>query len=109
MTRYTLFLILAIAINGGSHFFYKFSSMSGVQKNGVILLIAAGMLAGAVSIAFYARSLVGIAMNVAYPVFNAISIVLVVLISILYFTETITVVRIVGLGLISLGVVLVVL
>jgi multidrug transporter EmrE-like cation transporter len=109
MTRYTLFLILAIVINGGSHFFYKYSSMGGVQKYTVVWLIGAGMLAGAVSIVLYARSLVGIAMNVAYPVFNAISIVMVVLMSILYFSETITVVRVVGLGLISLGVVLVVL
>ncbi|MBN2224670.1 MAG: hypothetical protein JW765_08375 [Deltaproteobacteria bacterium] len=109
MTRYSLFLILAIFINAGSHVFYKYSSMSGVQKNWVVWLIGAGMLAGAVSIVLYARSLVGIAMNIAYPVFNAISIVLVVLISIFLFTETITVVRVVGLGLISLGLVLVVL
>jgi multidrug transporter EmrE-like cation transporter len=109
MTRYMLFLILAIFLNAGSHVFYKYSSLSGMQKGAIVWLIGAGMLIGAVSIVLYARSLVGIAMNIAYPVFNAVSIVLVVLLSIFFFTETITVVRVVGLALISLGVVLVVL
>jgi multidrug transporter EmrE-like cation transporter len=109
MTKYVLFLVLAVLFNTGSHVFFKYSSLSGMQKSSVVGLIAAGMLVGAVNIIFYARSLVGIKMNVAYPAFNATSIVLVTLISVFFFAESVTVARIVGLGLIGLGVVLVVL
>jgi len=107
MTQYLFFLILAALLNAGSNVFYKYSSLSGQQKMLSLALLGVGLLLGAVNVVLFTKSLKGISMNVAYPIYSAGTIVLVTIASILIFRENVTVLRIVGISVISLGVILV--
>jgi len=107
MNRYTFFLIFAVLLNAGSNVFYKYSSLNSHQKLLSLVLITLGLLLGGVNAVFYTRSLKGISLNIAYPIFSAGSIILVTLVSILIFRESVTALKIVGISIICLGVVLV--
>jgi multidrug transporter EmrE-like cation transporter len=72
-----------------------------------LVLITLGLLLGGVNAVFYTRSLKGISLNIAYPIFSAGSIILVTLISILVFRESITVLKMVGISVITVGVILI--
>jgi multidrug transporter EmrE-like cation transporter len=107
MTQYLFFLILAALLNAGSNVFYKYSSLSSQQKMLSLALLGVGLLLGAVNVVLFTKSLKGISMNVAYPIYSAGTIVLVTIASILIFGENVTVLRVVGISVISLGVILV--
>jgi spermidine export protein MdtJ len=105
--NYVIFLVLAVLFNAGSNVFYKYSSLSSQQRMASLVLIGLGLLLGAANAVLYTRSLRGISMNIAYPVFSAGSIILVTFISILVFKESVTLMKLLGISVISLGVVLV--
>jgi multidrug transporter EmrE-like cation transporter len=107
MMNYVFFLIFAVLLNAGSNVFYKYSSLNSQEKMLSLVLIGLGLLLGAVNAVFYTRSLKGISLNIAYPIFSAGSIILVTLISIFVFKESITVLKIVGISVITLGVIVV--
>lgn len=107
MTNYIFFLMFAVLLNAGSNVFYKYSSLNSQQKMLSLVLITLGLLLGGVNAVFYTRSLKGISLNIAYPIFSAGSIILVTLISILVFRESITVLKIVGISVITVGVILI--
>jgi small multidrug resistance pump len=107
MSKYLFFLIFAVLLNAGSNVFYKYSSLNSQQRLLSLVLITLGLLLGLVNAVFYTRSLKGISLNIAYPIFSAGSIILVTLISIFIFKEGITPLKIVGISIISLGVILV--
>jgi multidrug transporter EmrE-like cation transporter len=107
MNQYLFFLIFAVVLNAGSNVFYKYSSLNSQQRLLSVVLITLGLLLGGVNAVFYTRSLKGISLNIAYPIFSAGSIILVTLASIMIFRESMTVLKIVGISVISLGVILV--
>lgn len=71
------------------------------------MLLVAGLLLGAVNAALYTKSLKGISLNTAYPVFSAGSLVLVVIVSIFLFGETVSIYKMLGILVLVGGVVLV--
>ncbi len=107
MNQYVALLIFAVLLNGGSNVFYKYSSVHSEQRMLSLALIGVGLLLGALNAVFYTRSLKGISLNIAYPIFSAGSIILVTLVSILIFKESMTLLKTVGIGVITLGVILV--
>jgi multidrug transporter EmrE-like cation transporter len=105
--RYMLFLITAVCINAGSSFFYKYSSLNSQNRALSILLLTSGLGLGAINAILYTKSLKGIALNTAYPVFSAGSLILVSLISLFVFREGFSLQKIVGTGILIAGVVVV--
>ena len=102
-----IFLALAVLLNAGSNVFYKYSSLNSQQKILSLILIGLGLLLGAANAVFYTRSLKGISLNIAYPIFSAGSIILVTLVSFLIFRESITTLKIIGIGVVAAGVIIV--
>jgi len=107
MTKYAMLLTFAVILNAGSSVFYKFSSLNSEKQILSIFLISLGLLIGAINAVLYTKSLKGISLNTAYPIFSAGSLILVTLISIFIFKEIITIQKIIGIIILIIGVVLV--
>ena len=107
MTKYAVLLILAVLINTGANVFFKYSSVNSEQRTLSLLLLAVGLLFGAGNVILFTKSLKGIGLNVAYPVYSAGTIILVTLAAILVFREHVTALRVIGIAVIMLGMVLV--
>jgi spermidine export protein MdtJ len=105
MSASFLFLSLAVVLNAGSGILYKWASASGGALATALFL--AGITLGGVNAFFYTRSLAGIRLNVAYPVFSAGSVLLVTLASLLIFAETLSVRQGLGIAVALAGVALV--
>ena len=107
MSQYMFFLIFAVLINAVANVFFKYSSLAGQQRIESLALLGVGLLFGVVNVVLFTKSLKGITMNIAYPIYSAGTIVLVTLASILIFSENVTVLRIIGISVITVGVILV--
>ncbi len=94
-------------INSGANVFFKYSSLTSEQKTLSLALLAAGLFLGVFNVILFTKSLKGISMNIAYPVYSAGTIILVTLAAILIFKENVTILRIIGIAVISVGVMLV--
>jgi multidrug transporter EmrE-like cation transporter len=104
---YVLFLGIAVLLNAGSSFFYKYSSLNSEKRTISIILLLVGLGLGAINAVFYTKSLKGIKLNTAYPIFSAGSLVLVSIISLVFFREMLSVQKIIGICLLIAGVVIV--
>jgi multidrug transporter EmrE-like cation transporter len=107
MTKYLMLLTFAVILNAGSSVFYKFSSLNSEKQILSIFLMSLGLFIGAINAVLYTYSLKGISLNTAYPIFSAGSLILVTLISIFIFNEVITIQKITGIIMLTVGVVLV--
>jgi len=105
--KYYLFLIIALLLNTGSYIFYKYSSLSSERKTLSFFLLTIGLLIGALNAYLYTKSLKGINLNTAYPIFSAGSLICVTLISILIFRESISIYKIMGVFILIIGVIIV--
>jgi len=105
--QYAVFLGIAVILNAGSSFFYKYSSLNTEKRTLSIILLLLGLGLGAINAILYTKSLMGIKLNTAYPVFAAGSLVLVSMISLVVFHETFSIQKIVGICLLIGGVVVV--
>ena len=105
--KYSMFLIFAFVLNAGSSVFYKYSSMNSDRKILSIVLLTSGLVIGAINATLYTKSLKGINLNTAYPIFSAGSLILVTIISFIIFKEVISIQKILGLSLLISGVILV--
>jgi multidrug transporter EmrE-like cation transporter len=103
--RYFFFLLAAVIINAGSSFFYKYSSLNTDNRALSLVLLTSGLGLGAVNAVLYTKSLKGIALNTAYPVFSAGSLVLVTAISLLVFHEGFSIQKTFGIGMLVAGVI----
>lgn len=99
-----IFLALAVVFNTLASLFFKFSSNN--NKNDLSLIfLAVGLILGAVNAFFYTRSLKGIELNIAYPIFSAASIILISLVSWLLLKEKFTVNNVIGSLIICIGII----
>jgi multidrug transporter EmrE-like cation transporter len=102
-----IFLVFSFTLNAGSYVFYKYSSNNSGKRVISSILLLSGLMIGALNAFFYTKSLKGIKLSIAYPVFSAASIFLVSLISVVLFKEIISTRKAIGIGVILVGVVLV--
>jgi len=100
-------LAAAFVLNAGSSLLYKLSSLNAADKRLGALLLLAGLGLGAANALLYTRSLEGMKLNVAYPIFSAGSLLLVSLASRFALNEGFSIVRLVGMGTLIAGAVLV--
>ena len=107
MLKYAGFLVASFSLNAASYVFYKYSSINSAKKNLSLVLLVCGLLIGAMNAFFYTKSLKGINLNIAYPVFSAFSIILVSVISIVLFREGINIQKIIGICVIVSGVIII--
>jgi multidrug transporter EmrE-like cation transporter len=105
--RYILMLTSAFVLNAGSSLLYKLSSLNVADKKLGALLLVAGLILGAANALLYTRTLEGIKLNVAYPIFSAGSLLLVSLISLCVFNEGFSLQKLTGMGTLIAGVVLI--
>lgn len=105
--KYLLFLILSIILNASSYIFYKYSSINSTNRLLSYSLLALGLALGAVNAFFYTKSLKGINLNIAYPIFSALSIILISIFSISIFKESLSAQKIIGIVIIIIGVVII--
>ena len=107
MVRYYIFLASSVALNATSYVFYKQSSLNSQRQILSLILLTAGLILGAANATLYTKSLSGIPLNTAYPIFSAGSLILVSIISVLMFGESMSIQKIVGIVILTVGVVLV--
>jgi multidrug transporter EmrE-like cation transporter len=100
------FLALAVVFNTLASLFFKFSSNNNKNELSLIFLVV-GLLLGAVNAFFYTRSLKGIELNIAYPIFSAASIMLISFVSWLLFKEKLTTNSVIGSLIILFGIILI--
>ncbi len=105
--RYIVLLFIAVLLNAGSSLFYKYSSLNTENRILSIVLLLSGLGLGAINAVLYTKSLKGIRLNTAYPVFSAGSLILVALASLVVFKEAFSVQKILGIALLVVGVVVV--
>ena len=107
MIKSYLFLAASIVLNAGSYIFYKQSSQNAGRQVLATLLLVAGLVIGAANATLYTKSLQRISLNTAYPIFSAASLILITIISVLVFGEAISFRKILGIVVLTVGVVLV--
>ena len=105
--KYFLFLACSILLNAGSYVFYKQSSLDSKRQVLSAVLLLIGLAIGAANAALYTKSLSGISLNTAYPIFSAGSLILVTAISVVFFGEALSIQKIIGIVVLTVGVVLV--
>ncbi len=105
--RFAAFLAAAIVLNAGSSLLYKCSSLSAANGRLAAVLLAAGLGLGAINAVLYTKSLGGIRLNTAYPIFSAGSLALVTLIALAVFGEALTARKAAGVAILIAGVIIV--
>lgn len=105
--RHFIFLAAAILLNSASYVFYKYSSLNTANRLASVLLLLAGLVLGAANATLYTRSLKGLSLNTAYPIFSALSLVLVTILSLAVFGEAISARKLLGLAILVVGVLVV--
>lgn len=102
-----IYLGAAILLNSASYVFYKYSCLSSAKRLVSVLLLLAGLVLGAANATLYTKSLKGLGLNTAYPIFSALSLVLVTVLSLAVFGEAISARKLLGLAILVVGVVVV--
>jgi|GEM_PF-6624877 multidrug transporter EmrE-like cation transporter len=104
---YVPILALSIALNVAGNGLYKLASRYEGAKAAAITF--GGMVLGALTVILFSRSLVKLPLNVAFPIFSAVSIAAVAFVAGVFFHESLsrnqalgTLVILVGIGLMSL-------
>jgi small multidrug resistance pump len=105
--HYIFLLSFAVVLNAGASIFYKYSSQNSENQIFSMVLLSLGLFIGAINAILYTKSLKGINLNTAYPIFSAGSLILVTIVSIFVFKEAISIQKIIGVFILTAGVVLV--
>ncbi len=100
-----LFLSVSIVFNIVANGFFKSASVmaSGRQK---WILFGVGLFIGLLNTLSYLKSLETLKLSVAYAVFGALSTIGIAVLSLLYFHEDLSMQKMLGLGVISVGLLL---
>jgi multidrug transporter EmrE-like cation transporter len=101
------FLALSIVFNSVANGFFKAAAdIQGFPlRKGSLLAI--GLLVGLANTVCYIKALEKMQVGIAFPVFSSASIVLIALISLLYFHEAISIQKWIGMAVIVLGLLMV--
>ena len=99
----SVFLAFSVIFNTVANGFFKSASDIQVLGSRKILLFAFGLFIGLLNTACYLKSLETIKLGTAYAVFAASSTILIALVSIWYFQESVSIQKFVGLGVICAG------
>lgn len=101
-----LFLTLAIAFNSVANGFFKAGSGIETLTMRKGMLLGLGLLIGLANTICYIKALEKIDLAIAYSVFSAASIMLIAIISLVFFKEPISVQKTAGLAVICVGILL---
>jgi multidrug transporter EmrE-like cation transporter len=100
-----LFLSFAVLFNASAYIIFK--TISGKPNNlQWFMFFSIGLILGAINTCLFTKSLKEINLGIAYPVFSAASITLILLISVFLFNEKINITNIIGAFTTILGIVL---
>lgn len=98
-----IFLLLAVIFNISAYIIFK--SIATKQNDfRWYLVFSVGLLLGAINTYFFTKSLKELNLGIAYPVFSALSISLIILISFFLFNEKLTLTNIIGALIIVAGI-----
>ena len=100
-----LFLTFAVLFNVSAYIIFKTISEKPNNLNWFIIF-SIGLILGAINTFLFTKSLKEINLSIAYPVFSAASISLVILISVFIFNEKLNFVNIIGAFVIIIGIIL---
>jgi multidrug transporter EmrE-like cation transporter len=104
--KYGIFLSLSILFNVLTNVFFKMASLQ--SKSKYWLFFATGLFFGLLNSYFITESIRHIKLSVAYTVFYAMSILLLTLISNIYFNETLSTKKLIGIAVVCIGIILLV-
>ena len=100
------FLSLSVAFNLGSYILYK--AISSRTNDAVwFILFSLGLALGAVNTFFFTKALKTMNLSIAYPIFSAACIALMVVVSILFFHEKVSTLNVVGFFVVAAGIAMV--
>ena len=100
-----VYLSLAVAFNVASYLLYK--SISHKQSNLLwFVIFALGLILGGVNVLFFTKALKDIKLSIAYPVFSGGCIFFMALFSYAIFGEKLSLLNLVGAGVIVVGIAL---
>ena len=100
-----IFLSLAVLFNVSAYIIFK--SISGKQNNfHWFIIFSIGLTLGAVNTYLFTRALKEINLGVAYPIFSAASITLIMLVSVFIFNERINLINLIGAFIVIVGIIL---
>ena len=100
-----IFLSLAVLFNVSAYIIFK--SISVKQTNlKWFIIFSMGLIMGAINTYLFTKSLKEINLGIAYPIFSAASITLIMLVSVFVFNEKINPINVIGAFIIILGIVL---
>ena len=100
-----LFLIFAVLFNVSAYIIFK--TISGKPNNfNWFAIFSIGLILGAINTFLFTKSLKEINLSIAYPVFSAASISLIILTSVFLFNEKLNVINIIGAFVIIIGIIL---
>jgi small multidrug resistance pump len=100
-----LFLSLAVLFNVSAYIIFKTISAKPNNLNWFIIF-SIGLVFGAINTFLFTKSLKELNLGIAYPIFSAASITLVLLISAFIFNEKFSPINIIGAFIVILGIVL---
>ena len=100
-----MFLVLSIFFNVVSYIIYK-SIAHRSHDLAWYALFVFGLILGAINVYYFTKALKTINLSVAYPVFSAGCIALMVLISYMFFRERISLLNMAGITIITIGIIL---
>lgn len=99
-----LFLSLSVFFNIISYTLYK--TIANRRNDWVwYLLFILGLIFGAVNTFFFTKSLKELNLSIAYPIFSAACIMLMLLVSVVLFKEKVSIMNIAGIFIIIIGIV----
>jgi multidrug transporter EmrE-like cation transporter len=101
------YLIIAVIFNAVASICFKYSSMGNHSRHSNFIFFVSGLLFGGVNAFLYAKSLKTIELNVAYPIFSVGSFVLITIISLFLFNETLSFQKLSGIVVICIGIFLI--
>jgi multidrug transporter EmrE-like cation transporter len=100
-----IFLTLAVLFNISAYIIFR--SISGKQTNfHWFIIFSIGLILGAINTFLFTKSLKEINLGIAYPIFSAASITLIIFISVFIFNEKLSPINIIGAFITIVGIIL---
>ena len=101
----TMLLLVAIVFNVGANLMFRHASAIPNYPPQKLVLLGIGLLVGLINTLFYIRSLDELPLGTAFPIYSAVSIVLIAVLAGMIFGETWSLQKAAGLATICIGIV----
>jgi multidrug transporter EmrE-like cation transporter len=98
------YLSIEVLLNITANFCFKYSSLEVNRKSLSIIFFVSGLIFGGINTIFFTQSLKKIDLNIAYPVFSAGSIILISILTLFLFHESLTIQKAAGIVVICIGI-----